>query len=394
LDRRVLFVIVIVVALVVVVTWGKLNLTGGLVGLGEVTERVYITPFSDVSDIKQGVNVLHNLGNSFTADVPVSLMSELKDKAYVSEVSKYIIPIARNPADKSTKRKVGSRDCFPVSKTPWGVSKVNGGSGGNGITVAVLDTGVTKHPDLKISVCKDATRGRFIQNGCNDNNGHGTFVAGIIAANGGDDGRGITGVAPGANIMAIKVCDADGSCWSDDIAAGIRYAADNGANIISMSFGSSRNDPVLNDAIDYASSKGVLLVAAAGNDGPDDGSIDYPAANANVIGVGAIDSSDKIPFWSSRGDNYNTVYWVVNEKDIEFVAPGVAIDSTWKNGCYLTLDGTSAASPHIAGLAAKLWQGSASATRTYLQNRARYNYADIGRSGDDPDAGFGLPTAP
>jgi subtilisin len=194
------------------------------------------------------------------------------------------------------------RACNPSNQIPWGIVKVNGGSGGTGVNVAVLDTGVYKdHLDLDVKLCKDATK-RGIKKGCSDGNGHGTHVAGTIAANGGSDGLGIYGVAPKANLWAIKVCGPAG-CWCDDIAAGIRYAADNGANIISMSLGGNTQSSLIRDAIDYAVGKGVLVVAAAGNDGPADGSIDYPGANVKVIAVGAIDSLEAVPDWSSRGIN-------------------------------------------------------------------------------------------
>lgn len=144
---------------------------------------------------------------------------------------------------------------------------------------------------------------RGIKNGCADGNGHGTHVAGTIAANGGSDGNGIYGVAPEANLWVIKVCGNSGSCWGDDIAAGIRYAANNGANIISMSLGGDSPDSQILSAVDYAVNKNVLVVAAAGNDGPADGSIDYPGAYVKVIAIGAIDSSGDVPSWSSRGIN-------------------------------------------------------------------------------------------
>lgn len=289
--------------------------------------------------------------------------------------------------------KTTSSSCSPSAQVPWGVTKVNGGQagGGSGIKVAVTDTGVYKdHPDLKNNIvdCRDAQTSS-LRARCNDKNGHGTHVTGTIAANGK-----IKGVAPDAKIMAIKVCSDAGLCWSDDVARGIRYAADNGANVINISLGGSSLALDEKNALDYAVDKGVLVVAAAGNSGPNDNTINYPAAYYKVVAVGATDSTDAIANFSSRGNNYNTTAYVVEERDIEFANPGVSIESTAKNGCYATYSGTSMATPHVVGLAAKLWQGSAGATRTYLQDRARNNYADIGRVGDDPDAGFGLPTAP
>lgn len=281
--------------------------------------------------------------------------------------------------------------CTPSVKYPWGVEKVDGGSGGAEVTIAVLDTGVyTDHPDLEVAICKDATL-TGIANGCADTNGHGTHVTGTIAANSGT-GSGIFGVAPDVTLMAIKVCGADGYCWNDDIAAGIEHAADNEANIISMSLGSDRQSLLIKEAINYAVGKGVLVIAAAGNDGRREGSIDYPAANINVIAVGAINVNENIPRWSSRGVNDGD--WMIEEREIEFAAPGVGVESTWNNGCYNTISGTSMAAPHIAGIAARDWQGSASATRAHLQGLAKdytNHIFDYGLTGDDIEAGLGLP---
>ncbi|PIP23231.1 MAG: peptidase S8 [Candidatus Nealsonbacteria bacterium CG23_combo_of_CG06-09_8_20_14_all_38_19] len=282
-----------------------------------------------------------------------------------------------------------ARSCYPSAPTPWGIVKVNGGSGGAGVKVAVLDTGVYKdHLDLKANVvdCKDATK-VGIRNGCADNNGHGTHVAGTVLANGGADGLGIYGVAPEAKLMAIKVCGGQ-FCFGDDMAAGIRYAAGNGANIISMSIGGDSPDSQILSAVDYAVGKDVLVVAAAGNDGPEDGSIDYPGAYVKVIAAGAIDSSENVPSWSSRGVNDGDS--IIEEREVEFGTPGVSVESTYKDGCYTLMSGTSMATPHVSGLAAKLWQGSASDTRSYLQSIAR----DIWAAGDDTATGLGLPVAP
>jgi subtilisin len=279
------------------------------------------------------------------------------------------------------------RTCYPSSQTPYGVAMVNGSSGGAGVNVAILDSGVVDHPDLTISMCKDTTK-RGVKNGCNDNNGHGTHVAGTVGANAGADGEGIYGVAPESNLMVIKVCGANGLCWSDDMAQAIYYATDNGANIISMSIGSDSESTLIRDAIDYAAANEVLVVAAAGNDGPADGSIDYPGANAKVVAVAAIDENELVASWSSRGVNDGD--YVVEVAEVEFAAPGVAVESTTKDGCYGLKSGTSMATPHLSGLAAKLWQGSASSTRAYLQNISR----DIAAPGDDTATGFGLPVAP
>ena len=285
-----------------------------------------------------------------------------------------------------------SRSCYPAQQIPWGIVKVNGGSGGVGVDVAVLDTGVyTSHLDLsrRVEQCKDFTRGFRIRKTCSDGYGHGTHVAGTVLADGGVDGLGIYGVAPQADLFAYKVCNDSGTCWSDDIATAIRHAADQKAEIISMSLGADTQSSLIKNAIDYATGKGVLIVAAAGNDGPAIGSIDYPGANVKVIAVGAIDSFEAVPDWSSRGVNDGD--YIVETREVEFGAPGVEVESTWKDGCYLFGAGTSMATPHVSGLAAKLWQGTAALTRTYLQNLAKNH--DLYTIGDDVATGFGLPVA-
>ncbi len=289
-----------------------------------------------------------------------------------------------------------SRSATPSDQTPWGIEKVYNDpaiaatSGGAGVDVAVLDTGVNKnHLDLsrRVAQCKDFTKGTRVRASCSDDNGHGTHVAGTVLADGGADGLGVFGVAPEARLFAYKVCGGSG-CWSDDIAAAIRMAADNGAEVISMSLGGDGESSLTRDAIQYAVDHGVLVVAAAGNDGPADGSIDYPGANPNVMAVGAIDSSEAVPSWSSRGINDGD--YIVEAREVEVGAPGVAVESSWNDGTYRTISGTSMATPHVSGLAAKLWQGSAAATRTYLQNRALLH--DLHTAGDDTATGFGLPT--
>jgi len=298
------------------------------------------------------------------------------------------------------------RSCYPDNPTPWGVAKVNSGSGGTGVTVAVLDTGVdTDHLDLvdnRKDCVTQVTHMKPDTTSCEDNHGHGTHVSGTVLANRGSDGQGIVGVAPQAFLMTVKVCDKRAWCYGDDIAAGIYYAANNGANIISMSFGGDRKDPMVIEAIDYAVvDKGVLLVAAAGNSGPDEGSIIYPAAYVKVIAAGAIDINEDVPDWSSRGINPGEQAYYIEEREVEFGTPGVAVESTWNDGCYHVGSGTSMATPHVAGLAAKLWDiadgtedgiGNAADTRIYLQEMAKLY--DLHTEGDDSATGFGLPIAP
>jgi subtilisin family serine protease len=343
-------------------------------------------------------SIRHRFGDKFTASLSSNEAGSLRKAGYkLRPVGKSTLskpPGACDPWPQCKKDggdDTGSRP-LPDDQTPWGIefvyddSGIATTSGGQGINVAVLDSGVnTDHPDLinRVTQCVDFTKRGVVTGSCSDQNGHGTHVAGTIAADGGDDQLGIFGVAPQANILAYKVCKGT-NCWNDDMAAGLLYAADNGAHIISMSIGSDFESDLLNGAIAQIKDT-VLIVVAAGNDGPKEGSIDYPAANPDVIAVAAMDAENVIANWSSRGiddgdDN------VIGKQEIELAGPGVTVESTWKDG-YAYYNGTSMATPHISGLAAKLWQGDAATTRTLLRSIAE----DIEETGYDISSGYGAP---
>ena len=212
---------------------------------------------------------------------------------------------------------------------------------GDGIVVAVVDTGVDgTHPDLAGQVLpgydfvSSPTTGPTA--GWNDGNSHGTHVAGIIAAKD-NNGVGITGVAPGASILPVRVLGNDGSGYASTVAAGIVAAADAGAQIINLSLGSSVGDPVLEAAVQYAQSEGSMLVAAGGNlnmrgwvtfDGES-----YPASYPGVLGVGST----------------NTDCGGIGGLHLDVSAPGCLILSTIPGGGYARYSGTSMATPQVAG---------------------------------------------
>ncbi len=254
----------------------------------------------------------------------------------------------------------------------WGVDAINAPDvweqdiTGNGIVVAVIDTGVDyNHPDLDSNIWQNP--GEIADNGIDDDrngfiddirgwdflyndnypmdldlDGHGTHIAGLIAAERNDFG--ITGVAYNAKIMPVRVLDSFGEGELNNIAAGIRYAADNGANVINLSLGNEfYPSNLVNAAIEYANNKGSVVVIAAGNSGFSQP--DYPARNADRwgIAVGSIDINGRMADTSNRAGSTPLDY---------VVAPGVDIYSTTPDNTYDTLTGTSMATPQVAGVAA------------------------------------------
>lgn len=359
---------------------------------------------------KNALGVRNTFDNGFTTDLSDFQVRFTRVFGVEIEPVKVlqILPsdkLAANPLPTSTriiKSKKGSVRFLPTSQISWGVRAVynenllESTSGGKDVNVAVLDTGVdVTHPDLKnrIAKCKDFSnpKSSIVDSKCDDKNGHGTHVAGIVSADAGIDGLGIYGVAPAAKLFAYKVCDSNGSCYADDVAIAIKTAMDDGANIINMSFGSDGDSQLIKDAINYASSKGGLLVAAAGNDGPFENSIDYPAAYAPIVSVAAVNQLLDVTEWSSRGINLKTKLGEKNDGDIEFAAPGENIESTWNNGSYVILSGTSMSAPFISGLAAKFWQFSsddpAKTTREFIKSLS----SDISSPGEDNLSGYGFP---
>lgn len=214
---------------------------------------------------------------------------------------------------------------------------------GTGVVVAVLDTGATfNHPDLQGAF---VSRGKDFINGdddATDDHGHGTHVSGTIAANT-NNGVGIAGIAYGAKVLPVKVLAANGSGGNDKILAGIDWASQQpGVKVISMSLGCSNcYQAALQTVIDRAYQRGVLVVAAAGNDGSNVPA--YPAAYNHVLSVAATGQDDRRATFSNYGD------WV------DMAAPGVSILSTTKEGSYVAWNGTSMATPHVSAAAALLY---------------------------------------
>jgi subtilisin family serine protease len=264
----------------------------------------------------------------------------------------------------------------------WGVKRIGAGvvhengNGGAGVKIAIIDTGIDySHLDLNANYKGGWD---FVNNDKDpmDDNGHGTHVAGIVAAL--DNGIGVVGVAPAASLYALKVLDSSGSGYYSDIIAAIEWCVENDIQVTNNSYGSP-GDPgkTVKDAFDDSASAGVLHVAAAGNSGNSYGvgdNIIYPARYDSVIAVAATDKSDKRASWSSTG------------LDLELSAPGVAINSTLLGGGYIEMSGTSMACPHVAGTAVLMIVAKVSDVRGKLQSTAD----DLGATGCDSKYGYGL----
>lgn len=228
----------------------------------------------------------------------------------------------------------------PAEVLPWGVNRIDAElawptTTGLTVKVAIMDTGIDlDHSDLQTNIKGNVNTINPLKSG-NDDNGHGTHVAGIVAAI--DNEIGVIGVGPEISLYAVKVLGKNGSGWLSDIIEGFDWCINNNMQVINMSFGSSSTVQSFHDAIIKTYQAGLVLVGAAGNNG---GAVIYPAAYPDVIAVSASDSTDNIASWSSRGP------------EVDLIAPGVNINSTYNNGYYKTMSGTSMACPHVVGTAA------------------------------------------
>ena len=293
----------------------------------------------------------------------------------------------------------------------WGVAKIGAGTvqangnSGTGVSIGIIDSGINyNHPDLDGVYAGGYD---FVQNDTNpmDVYGHGTHVAGTACAE--DNGFGVVGVAPGCSLYSLRVLNDDGvGAWSKTIAA-LQWAVDHKLQVVNLSLGSSKNPgTAVKTAFDNAEAAGIVIVAAAGNSGNTAGKGDniiYPAKYTSVIAVGATDINNKRASFSSTGSA------------LELMAPGVSVLSTWNDStsylnpqpmcldsvCYYKYgSGTSMASPHVAGAAARVI-ASGTVTDTNLNGRINDEVrakldataTNLGVAGKDAQYGYGLVNA-
>ncbi len=322
---------------------------------------------------EEQVSLIENLGGAVVrtyhlvptvvASVPENALSKLSAQAGVTHVERD-----------------GSVQAFG-QVIPWGVSQIGAPqvypvNKGTGVKVAVLDTGVDlTHPDLKIAGQITFVAGAT---SAQDDNGHGTMVAGIIGAQ--DNDIGVIGVAPEVQLYAVKVLGSNGSGNISDIINGLQWAVDNGMKVVNMSFGGGVWPWAGEQALARAYNAGIVLVAGAGNNGTAAGTednINYPARYGMVLAVGAVDEQLGRLSISATGNT------------LELVAPGNNINTTALGGGYGLFGSTSAATAHVSGAAALVIKSGVT-SNLEVRRRLRDTATDLGTPGWDPQYGKGL----
>lgn len=269
--------------------------------------------------------------------------------------------------------------------TPYGITMVQAlqlsDAGSVNQKVCIMDTGYTlNHADLPSSgvTGDDGYGSNNTGNWYNDGNGHGTHVAGTIAAIGSNN-QGVVGVNPSGRLglHIVKVFNDSGSwAYGSDLIEAVNQCKNAGATVISMSLGGGASSTAERAAFDSAYASGILNVAAAGNDG--NSNMSYPASYGSVMSVAAVDSSGNVANFSQ----YNS--------QVEIAAPGVGINSTYNDGSYKSLSGTSMATPHVSGVAALVWGNNPNCTVQQIRDGLNASAQDKGSSGRDNYYGYGI----
>ena len=350
------------------------NQTGDLQAKSGVTSEIipgkYIVIYNDAG-IKKAARIASQSGNQVIAPENIreltsqvlhdaEIAERTPEQAYASALNGVAIELTENEADKlalSPNVKGVYPDMMvnfglpdvsingkpapqPVAQsTPWGITRIGGSADGTGKTAWIIDTGIDmNHPDLNV----DQTRGiNFVTTSAlpDDDNGHGTHCAGIVAAK--NNNLGVVGVAAGATVVPIKVLNRRGSGAYSAIIAGVDYVAANGqaGDAVNMSLGGPTYQ-ALDDAILKLASKGIKVALAAGNESQNTNNVSPGRVNGtNIYTISAMGTGD---LWASYSNYANP--------PIDYCAPGSSIYSTYKSGGYATLSGTSMATPHVCGI--------------------------------------------
>ena len=304
------------------------------------------------------INRRYKIINAISADVPLESIDVMVKNPNIEYIENDEKVFAHVP--------IGTCQQVQILKqtTPWGINRIGSrlvnamGNTGKGVKVGILDTGIDyNHEDLKGNY-----RGgyNFVGNNNNpiDDNGHGTHVAGIIAAE--DNGIGVVGVAPQAYLYSVKILSFDSIGAISDVVSGLEWSVDNGMHVINLSLGSEDNSISVGRAINNTYNAGILIASAAGNSGNAAGSgnnMDFPAKYDGVVSVGATDINDNRAKFSSTGPK------------LELSAPGADILSTLNGNKYGKLSGTSMSCPHVTGVAALIMSADPGITNTRVRIR-------------------------
>ncbi|WP_376792868.1 S8 family peptidase [Thermoflexus sp.] len=342
----------------------------GIASLDQLNQKYAVQQISPVFtqiDLTDPIATKYGLAGVFKLTVPAgtdifAMVREYqRDPAIAYAEPNLIYRIADFPNDTDFSKQWALHNTGQTGGTPdadidapeaWDIEK-----GKPDVLIAIIDTGVDyNHPELTGGRVRTDIDKDFIDNDDDamDDHGHGTYVAGIVAANT-NNNRGIAGICQGCQILPVKVLDSSGSGTAESVAQGIQYAAQVGARIINMSLGFTSNcgcSQTIARAINYAFERGSLLIAASGNDS-DKTRLSYPAASPRVLSVGASDHYDQEAGFSNRS------------QELDILAPGKNVYSLDRGGGYRTASGTSAAAPHVSGVAGLVW--SARPTLTNVQ---------------------------
>eukprot|EP00934_Nitzschia_sp_Nitz4_P008097 Nitzschia sp. Nitz4//scaffold130_size63480//22803//25505//NITZ4_006246-RA/size63480-augustus-gene-0.108-mRNA-1//-1//CDS//3329535180//8087//frame0 len=274
-----------------------------------------------------------------------------------------------------------------AQETPYGISMVKApefwsqyGTTGEGKKVCIIDTGLrSTHQDIKgISSLTGTNDASLVTPWNADGNTHGTHVAGTVAAQ--DNSVGVIGVAPGVDLHIIRVFDDSGSFTASSLVVAMNACGEAGADVISMSLGGSSSSVAERWAVNNLESQGILIVAAAGNDGDGVNAVEYPAGYSAVMSVGALDEDSEIASFSTHNSG------------VDISGPGVAVLSTvsGSDSSYAEYSGTSMATPHVSAAAALLWSQFPDASVSDIRNALEQSAADMGACGKDRLFGNGL----
>lgn len=282
--------------------------------------------------------VMHVYGNAvegFAARLSDDMLTRLNGDSRIEYIEQDKIVALAPPPGKGPG---GGGTTPPGQDVPYGITRVNGGVNAVGKIAWIIDSGIDlTHPDLNVDAGRSVS---YVRGDANDQNGHGTHVAGTIAAI--DNEIGVVGVAAGATVVAVRVLDRRGSGRTSGVIAGVDYVGANAASndVVNMSLGGGVSTTLDQAVVNASNASGATFSLAAGNESDDANNHSPARANGNnIVTISAMDINDDFAYFSNYGN-----------PPIDYCAPGVSIKSTWKNGGYNTISGTSMAAPHAAGV--------------------------------------------